>query len=222
MMTTGDRVKAKRKELGLSQTALGALAGLTQPTISALERNESHTSGSLASIARALHVNALWLETGLGQPDLLDASGSAAPESDTITIPLLECKGSCGNGRLYGDIDYSPVSISRTLLRKYHTSHTSPNSLIALYADGDSMSPFIVHGDIMFFDTSISDFRDGGIYLIDTPDGLRVKRVNRRADGRVILRSDSPDKVRFPDEEYTQEQAPHLAVKGRFVFRIGG
>lgn len=217
--TLGDRVRIKRKELGLSQTQLATLSGLTQPTISALEQNRSHTTGSLASIAKALDVSALWLETGLGEAVSMTSGEASYSEPETCTVALLECKGSCGNGKLYGDVDFSPVSLSRNIFRKYSVS---PSNLIALHADGDSMSPYIVHGDILFFDTSNADFRDGGIYLIDTLDGLRVKRVNRRADGRIILRSDNPDKARFPDEEYSAEQAPSLSVKGRFVFRIGG
>lgn len=143
----------------------------------------------------------------------------APANDDAFQVPLLDCRGSCGNGRLYGDIDTTPITISRRLLARCRASHN--HKLIAVLADGDSMAPFITHGDIMLFDTSITDFQDGNIYLIDTFDGLRVKRVHRRADGRVILRSDNPDRSRYPDEEYTPDQAATLAVKAKFVLRIG-
>lgn len=214
--TLGQRMKRRRLELNLSQTELAIDSGLTQPTISALEKDRSKSSGSVASIAKVLMVSALWLETGLGDPQ---ATTPVEVAPDTYTVPLLDVKGSCGNGRLYGDVDYAPIAISTHLLKKYHAN---PANLIALYADGDSMANFIVHCDVLLFDTAVSDFKDGGIYLIDTPDGLRVKRINRRADGRVVLRSDNPDKTRYPDEDYTVEQAPLLAIKGRFVLRIGG
>lgn len=219
--TTGERVKMRRLELELSQTELGTLAGLTQPTISALEKNRSHTSGSLASIARALRVSALWLETGLGEMTPPRTDNGSTEEPETIMVPLLDCKGSCGNGRMYGDIDYSPIQISRRILGRYYRGG-GMSKLIALYADGDSMASYIMHGDIILFDMNVADFQDSGIYLLDTPDGLRVKRVSRRADGRIILRSDSTDKVRYPDEEYSAEQAPSLVVKGKFVMRVGG
>lgn len=222
--TTGERVKARRLELDLSQTELANKAGLTQPTISGLEKNRSHSSGSLASIARVLGVSALWLETGMGDmvPSHPEEPLSViVGDPDAVMVPLLECKGSCGNGRLYGDVDYSPITISARLLRSFYGRAASEN-LIALYADGDSMASYIMHGDIIVFDTGIADFQESGIYLLDTPDGLRVKRVSRRADGRVVLRSDSPDKTRFPDEEYSAEEAPLLTVKAKFVLRMGG
>lgn len=221
--TTGDRVKMRRLELELSQTELAARAGLTQPTISALEKNRSHTSGSLASIAKALGISALWLETGLGEmvPTVSDEGQLDQESPDTFTVPLLECKGSCGNGRLYGDIDYSPIQLNARLLGPYRRA-TSTTNFIALYADGDSMASYIMHGDILVFDTSVRDFEESGIYLLDTPDGLRVKRVSRRTGGRIVLRSDNPDKARYPDEEYSQDEAAELTVKGKFVLRIGG
>ncbi|MEJ7804311.1 MAG: S24 family peptidase [Telluria sp.] len=216
--TTGDRVKMRRVELNLSQDRLGQLAGLTQPTISALEKNRAHTSGSLASIAAALGVSALWLESGMG--DMLPLGTQNAPYAeDSYQIPLLDCRGSCGNGRMYGDVDTTPITLSKRLLK--HCNASFVVKLVALYADGDSMTPFIAHGDIMIFDTGVTDFQDGGIYLIDTLDGLRVKRVHRRADGRVTLRSDSGDKTRYPDEEYAADHANLLAIKGKFVLRIG-
>lgn len=219
MSTIGDRVRRKRKEARLSQGELALAAGLTQPTISALEKNKSHRTGSLGAIARALNVNAIWLETGLGKEHYDDSPSNDNEDLDVHTIPLLDVKGSCGNGKPYGDIDYTPITISANLLRKYHVPVVN---VLGLYADGDSMSPYIVHGDIMFFDTSAASFKDNNIYLIDTPDGLRVKRVHKRLDGSIVLRSDNPDKTRFPDDTYSTEQAAQMDVKGRFLFRIGG
>lgn len=217
--TTGERVKMRRIELGMSQEKLASLSGLTQPTISALEKNRANTSGSLASIAAALGVSALWLETGLGEMVPPGIVAGVSANDDAYVIPLLDARGSCGNGRMYTDVDTSPITISKRLLSRCRTTFAS--KLVALYADGDSMAPYISHGDIMIFDTGVTDFQDGFIYLLDTPDGLRVKRVNRRADGNVILRSDSSDRLRYPDEGYTPEHAALLNVKGRFVMRLG-
>lgn len=202
----------------MNQTELATLAGLTQPTISALERGGSTTSGKLASIADALKVSALWLETGMGERDV--PTVAEAGDAQVHMVPLLDCRGSCGNGReYYGDPENAPIAVPDRVLKRYHVR---PENLVGLYADGDSMNSFIVHGDMLFFDTTASDLKDGRIYLLDTPDGLRVKRVHRRADGRVSLRSDNPDKTRYPDEEYSAEAASLLTIRGCFVFRMGG
>lgn len=73
-MSTGERVKLARKECGISQSELGRRTGLTQPTISDLERGRNASSTELIAIAAALGVNAVWLSTGKGSrhaPDLL-------------------------------------------------------------------------------------------------------------------------------------------------------
>jgi phage repressor protein C with HTH and peptisase S24 domain len=219
--TVGERVFACRTERGMTQVELARLSRLTQPTISGLESGESNTSGSLASIAAALGVSALWLETGLGERNISD-DATASFGSGTELVPLVEARGSCGNSRVGFVIpDYAPIALCASTLSRLHIQ-TKNKKLVALYADGDSMLNYITHGDILFFDTNDCELRDGGIYLIDTPDGLRVKRVSRRADGRFILRSDNMDKTRFPDEDYSAEQTTQLSVKGKFAMRMGG
>lgn len=65
-MSIGTRVKAARKKAGLTQKELAAKAGMKQSTLSELETGESAGTTSIASLANALGVNALWLETGDG------------------------------------------------------------------------------------------------------------------------------------------------------------
>ncbi len=67
-MSIGLRVREARMAAKLSQKDLAAIVGLSQPTLSELETSESTGSTSLASIAAALGVSALWLETGKGNP----------------------------------------------------------------------------------------------------------------------------------------------------------
>lgn len=230
--TVGARVRICRQALKMSQLELAKLAGLTQPTISSLERGGSNTSGSLASIADALGVSALWLETGLGEktlslgrhstPIYTDAAGGE--RSMVYSIPMLESRGSCGNGRHSfcdgNESDYrAPVTVCARLIERFNAN---PARLISLYADGDSMANYIMDGDIMFFTLDMDGLQSGSIYLLDTPDGLRVKRVQKRLDGDIIIRSDNPDKGRYPDEIYTPDQAALLTFRGKFVLRIGG
>lgn len=232
--TIGQRVKACRTALGMSQRALAELSGLQQPTLSSLEAGRSNTSGSLASIAAALQVSALWLETGRGEkevPGALESTGlrqgdtrgaGASRPAMEFDIPVLQSTGSCGNGKPHFD-DVGEFSNTVTLSERFATSlRINPSTCVAVYADGDSMENFIVDGDLLIFDTHMDHLRPRSIYLIETPDGLRVKRVNRRIDGQIILSSDNPNKSRYPDEIYTQDQASELNVKGRFVCRMGG
>lgn len=65
-MTIGQRIKKTRAELGMTQQDLADKTGLTQPTLSELERGDSASSSYLPAIAAALGVSALWLQKEQG------------------------------------------------------------------------------------------------------------------------------------------------------------
>jgi transcriptional regulator with XRE-family HTH domain len=65
-MTIGERIRSTRKEIGMGQTELGKKAGMSQSALSEVENGDSASTSKLPSIAAALGVNALWLETGKG------------------------------------------------------------------------------------------------------------------------------------------------------------
>lgn len=76
-MTIGNRVKGLRKTRGLTQDALAQLAGITQSSLSEIERGQTkYGSGPvLIRLAAALRVSPNWLSTGRGSP-------TEAPRSD--------------------------------------------------------------------------------------------------------------------------------------------
>ncbi len=53
-MTVGERIKARRISLGLSQEELGKRIGVTKSTVSLVERGEGMTTDRLARYAKAL------------------------------------------------------------------------------------------------------------------------------------------------------------------------
>lgn len=69
METFATRVRTRRKQLGLSQKELAAKAKISQTTISDIERGRNDGSREMLPLARALQVNADWLESGLGDMD---------------------------------------------------------------------------------------------------------------------------------------------------------
>jgi transcriptional regulator with XRE-family HTH domain len=62
--TISDRVRETRKKLKMTQIFLSERAGMSQGTLSDLERGKNKSSLELVSLARELHVNAEWLATG--------------------------------------------------------------------------------------------------------------------------------------------------------------
>jgi len=61
----------------------------------------------------------------------------------------------------------------------------------ALNVTGESMEPTLNDGDIVFVDVSKKDFSRDGIYAIFTENGLLIKRLQKRADGKLDIISDN-------------------------------
>ena len=62
--TIGSRIKAKRKEAGMSQAELGKRVGLTQSAIAMLESGRRQKTRELVEIARVLGVSPAYLSSG--------------------------------------------------------------------------------------------------------------------------------------------------------------
>ncbi len=69
-MNIGKRIKQRREMLRLSQEDVAKETGISQAMISKIEKGLAESSRSLPLIAHVLRVNALWLQTGQGKPDL--------------------------------------------------------------------------------------------------------------------------------------------------------
>jgi hypothetical protein len=154
----------------------------------------------------------------LGTPVAAAAPGSPG----TGLIYVSYARGSCGGGSLMVE---ASDEIREQLVKEagwFKRYGVRPGETLAVYADGNSMADFIVDGDIVIFKKGVTDLVSGHIYVIDTPDGLRIKRVHKRSDGTIVLSSDNDNKRKYPDEEYPAERAENLKFKGSFVYRQGG
>lgn len=104
----------------------------------------------------------------------------------------------------------------------FHRYSVRPEDLFAIYADGNSMADFIVDGDIVIFDKTKTTPISGKIFLIEHPEGLRIKQLRRGIDGSWILESKNDDKRSYPDERIDPDQQSLLRIRGQFIYRQGG
>lgn len=65
-MIFAERVKKARKHAGLSQRELADCVGISQTSITDLERGKSKSTSLTVEIAAACQVNAIWLASGEG------------------------------------------------------------------------------------------------------------------------------------------------------------
>lgn len=67
--TIGQRIKMIRKKEGLSQAAFGKCLGISDPSVSMLERGVTNPAKqTMLSICREFRINEEWLRTGEGEP----------------------------------------------------------------------------------------------------------------------------------------------------------
>lgn len=212
-----------------SQAALARACGVKAPSVSGWLSGETKNleATNLLAAAKFLGVSADWLANGTGS---MTPAGNAAPTryriaesndaDDGKAIELSQIRGSCGGGSVSWDEEQrQPLIKESSWFRRYNIK---PEFALAVWADGDSMADFIVDGDIAIFDKKKTTPKSGCIFLIDHPDGLRIKRLRRDIDGSWILESDNRDKHRFPDERVSIDQADLLKIVGQFVYRQGG
>ncbi len=81
--------------------------------------------------------------------------------------------------------------------------------LEAINVLGDSMEPTLNDGSMVFLDKSKKNINKGGIFVVSTPFGLFIKRLQIKTDGTLDLISDNPsygaENVRCEDVEILGE-----------------
>lgn len=82
MMNMGERIRAKRKELKLTQQALAELAGVNRVTVTGWEKDDYQPNGAnLQALADALKCDPTWLVSGKGEP-------SNPPELKAVSVSV--------------------------------------------------------------------------------------------------------------------------------------
>lgn len=90
-----------------------------------------------------------------------------------------------------------------------------PRQCSIIRASGDSMHPSIPDGSLLTVDHSQIDLRHGHIMVVSLGEDLLVKRVRRRLDGMIELKSDNPA---YPPETIGSDWADQVRVVGRVVY----
>ncbi len=119
-------------------------------------------------------------------------------------------RASAGGGAEGFGEDYEIINIDRRLFKEIFKDipkEELENKVIeAIRVDGESMEPTLKNGSIVFVDRTKKHISKDGIFVVSTPGGLFIKRLNRKVDGSIELISDnrlyspevlSPEEVRI-------------------------
>ncbi|WP_367418662.1 XRE family transcriptional regulator [Snodgrassella alvi] len=196
-MSLRERLKKARLEKGISQKELAARIGRNQSAIGALESGRNKESTNIATIARVLDVDPVWLETGVGDMKNKKVNSSDLNTNSTtatkgyIHFKQLNVKAAAGSGKFNesGQNEVRIIEVSENWARKNIGNNFKDISIIT--ASGDSMAPTFEDGDLLFVNTSVKYHKGDGVYVIDTPNGLIVKRIQTTINGDLKIISDN-------------------------------
>lgn len=172
--TLADRLKSRRKELGLSQNALANSCGVSQPTIANWERG-GHVprQAALASIAIGLDVDPIWLLSG-------EMPADKNPAHRHLSKPIRNIP-----------IFAWPTHVNELKTAKAHdyvTMSVAGGDMLAISAPPASEFPL---GTILVFDRAAP--RESGRYLVQSGEFADIIELVLAAnDAEAVLESHKP------------------------------
>lgn len=194
-MTIGDKLRQRRKEVGLSLKEVADKVGVAEATVSRWERGDiaNMKRNFIVQYAKALSVSPMFLLE-------LTEETSARDEGQT-KIPLYSYV-SAGRGALTSDSNIEGyVSLSNELV--------GTGDYFALRVRGDSMEPTICDRDIVIV-RSQETANDGDtvVAVVNGDEGF-VKRLMIEPSGIVLASNNSSYRPMF----FSQEQINELPVR---------
>lgn len=192
-MTIGNRIKKIRTAKGVDVEALRKKSGLAKSTIYDLERGDSKSTTKLHLIAAALNVRTEYLETGKGPIEPPVAISSYETKPGYVRLPLYEGSIAAGDSGYMPDF---PEVVQYLDVAEWWASHyinVPIDRVRVLTARGNSMTPHIKNGDLLFVDSQITHFAGDGFYIINYHGTPKVKKLQLLLNGSLRIASSNPE-----------------------------
>lgn len=200
-MDLGEKIKKLRIEQGLTLEEVGNRVGVGKSTVRKWESGEiaNMRRDKISLIAKALGVSPAYL---MGWDE--NSSSDALP-SNIIPIRIEKVP-------LLGSIAAGEPILAQEEFDTYIEADADIRCNFALRVDGDSMSPTINYGDVVFIRKQ-DDVDEGQIAAVLIDDSATLKRVYHIPNG-VHLLSDNP---KYPPMIFTLPDCDTIRILGRAV-----
>lgn len=196
--------------------------GIPLSSIDRYCRNQSAPPAArLGEIARACGVSSDSIIFGAEMSSIMmmaqaHLTASAANDDDVAAIPLLDVIASAGPG-----IENPfPLAIDHLPFPKRWLEELGLPERHARFlgARGDSMEPTILDGAICLADIRFQVPRIDGVYALIDGNDVRIKRIARGWEGKIVLISDNE---RYESETLAAPEAEALRIAGKIVWAGG-
>lgn len=218
-----------------SQEKLGEPAGISGVMIGKYAAGAEPGRDKLVAIANAAGVSVAWLAAGEGPMKTMQPSkpyykqihdgevpmhGDHVAESDDMSddgfvkIPRYKVDASAGGGTII----HSEQIVDHLAFRADWVRNTLAipvSSLALINVKGDSMEPTLSGGDLILVDTSSNFVEDNAVYVLQLNGSLLVKRIQRKLDGSLTIKSDN---LIYEPETVKSDDVDDLHVIGRVVW----
>ena len=187
MSNISNRIKNKRKLIGLTQAELADLLQVKPQAVSGWERSINAPKGKqLINLSKALKVSKEWLLNG-------EESQETQPINSVSMVPFYpEVFAAAGCG--YENED--PNSLTYPLPFDIFNKESNKDDIFCIRSCGDSMEPAFYDGSILAVNGSKKEIIEGRLYVFRTRTILRVKLIRVSNEG-LILKSYNSN---YPDE----------------------
>ena len=222
-MELADKLKKAREYLGKSQKEMATLAGAGYRSWQGYEQGTSTPGGLVFEALVQLGFNATWFFSDnvpmLTKDTVITGNDSGAglfltANVDYVHIPRYEVAASAGGGAVIHNEQVADYLSFRAEWVK-NTLGVSVRDLALISVIGDSMEPTLSEGDVVLLDMTTRSVLDGSIYALQLNGGLLVKRIQRKLDGSVVVKSDN---ARYDTETVSEDKADRLKIIGRVVW----
>lgn len=200
MSGVGTRIKKAREVLGMTQVTLAKAVGISQQAVMELESGRAKGTKHTAKFARALGQDPLWLETGEGRMreaakarrQVRNEFAESVPElANYERLPVFDLKTAAGRDPLGDGAHAVSYAMFRSAWLRNLTA-TPFSQLAVVQMSGDSMEPTLNHGDQALADTTQTNLRREGLYVLRLENILMIRRVTMHpATRRVTIGSDN-------------------------------
>ncbi|MCO7641903.1 helix-turn-helix domain-containing protein [Pseudomonas sp. S 311-6] len=205
------------KNKGFDQVDVAKVAGVSKGTVT------QWLDGSIKSIKleHAMELeerfgyNHVWIVLGRGEKMAGTGSGRPlAPSRDEAMFELLDVRAACGDGATNDDHPevvttmFIPAAIAQAMIGTTNRS----GSVKIVTAAKDSMVPTINPDDLLFVDTTVTEYVGETVYLIRHGGELLCKRLSLA--GRDIVVSSDNDK--YPQWKWS-DRPDETCIIGRVV-----